>query len=87
MVSQDPMGYLDPLMPVGRQIAESLRESTGLWARDGVEGAGAAEVEARVTDLTKMDLPTGGNRPALPHEPGGSASGADRARWPWGRPC
>src|SRR5215213_423447 len=39
-VFQDPMSYLDPLMPVGRQIAETLRTHG--------EGAGA---EARVTEL------------------------------------
>ena len=66
MVFQDPMSYLDPLMPVGRQIAESLREH-------GVMGT--REVEARVTDLlTTMDLPTRRNRPALPPRSWGSAS-------------
>ena len=34
------MGYLDPLMPVGRQIAESLREHRGGRARDEGPGAG-----------------------------------------------
>jgi peptide/nickel transport system ATP-binding protein len=69
MVFQDPMSYLDPLMPVGRQIAESLREH-------GTRGK--QEVEARVTDLlTTMDLPDpAGIARRYPHE----LSGGQRQR-------
>jgi peptide/nickel transport system ATP-binding protein len=52
MVFQDPTSYLDPLVPVGRQIAESLRahgQSVGFEARvlellDLMELPGAAQV-------------------------------------------
>jgi oligopeptide/dipeptide ABC transporter ATP-binding protein len=66
-VFQDPMSYLDPLMPVGRQIAETLRTHG--------EGAGA---EARVTELlATMELPDPpGIARRYPHE----LSGGQRQR-------
>ena len=76
----DPMGYLDPLMPVGRQIAESLREH-------GVMGT--REVEAPVHDRADDDGPPdpAGIARRYPHGSRGAAPAGDRARWPWGRPC
>lgn len=48
MVFQDPSSFLDPLMPVGRQIAQTL------WAHGRQEG-----VNARVLELIElMELPT-----------------------------
>ena len=35
MVFQDPMTSLDPTMPIGRQIAESVQQHKGLTARPG----------------------------------------------------
>ncbi|MDQ3701428.1 MAG: ABC transporter ATP-binding protein [Chloroflexota bacterium] len=67
MVFQDPMSYLDPLMPAGRQIAETLREH---GVRQGVEG--------RVDELlSMMDLPdAAGIARRYPHE----LSGGQRQR-------
>ncbi|MBM3503859.1 MAG: ABC transporter ATP-binding protein [Alphaproteobacteria bacterium] len=67
MVFQDPNTYLDPLLPIGHQIAEALREHDF-----------AGDVDARVLELlTLMEIPD----PALavrrfPHE----LSGGQRQR-------
>ncbi|HUC27043.1 MAG TPA: ABC transporter ATP-binding protein [Streptosporangiaceae bacterium] len=46
MVFQDPMTSLDPTMPVGRQIAESVQQHKGVSRKEGLERA--AEVLALV---------------------------------------
>jgi peptide/nickel transport system ATP-binding protein len=46
LVFQDPMTSLDPTMPIGRQIAESVQEHRGVSRKEGLERA--AEVLALV---------------------------------------
>jgi peptide/nickel transport system ATP-binding protein len=46
MVFQDPMTSLDPTMPIGRQIAESVQQHKGVSRKEGLERA--AEVLALV---------------------------------------
>jgi peptide/nickel transport system ATP-binding protein len=40
MVFQDPMTSLDPTMPIGRQIAESVQQHRGVSRKDALERAG-----------------------------------------------
>ena len=67
MVFQDPSSFLDPLMPVGQQVAETL-----------VSHGQRAGVEARVLELlTQMELPDpAGVARRYPHE----LSGGQRQR-------
>ena len=39
MVFQDPMTSLDPTMPIGRQIAESVQQHRGVSRKEGLERA------------------------------------------------
>ncbi len=69
MVFQEPMTALNPLHPIGRQIAESLRLHRGL-------GAAAARAEARRL-LERVQLPQATRRlDAYPHQ----LSGGQRQR-------
>jgi peptide/nickel transport system ATP-binding protein len=51
MVFQDPMTSLDPTMPIGRQIAESVQQHRGVSRKEGLERA------AEVLSLVGMPRP------------------------------
>ena len=69
MVMQDPMTSLDPLMPVGKQIKESIERNQGL--------KGAAAKKAAIEMLKKVGIPDAEKRYGqYPHE----FSGGQRQR-------